>query len=46
MRRALKWMGIILAVLLMIGGIAFFIISRRMQDMMGGKVDLSYYFGG
>ncbi len=42
MRRALKWMGIILAVLLVTGGIAFFIISRRMQDMMGGKVDLSY----
>lgn len=42
MKRVIKWVGITMAVLLVIGGTALFIISRRMQSMMGGKVELSY----
>ena len=42
MKHVFKWVGIIMTVLLVIGGIALFIISRIMQNMMGGKVELSY----
>lgn len=42
MKRVVKWIAIVAAVLLLIGGIAAFILFRNMQSMMGGNVELSY----
>lgn len=42
MKRAVKWIAIIVAVLVLIAGIGGFIFYRNMQSMMGGNVELSY----
>ena len=42
MKRAVKWIAIVVAVLLVIGGIGAFILYRNMQNMMGGNVELTY----
>lgn len=42
MKKVVKWIVIIAVVLLAVAAIAVFVISRRMQSMMGGEVELSY----
>lgn len=42
MKKAVKWIVVTAAVLLVLAGAAMFIVSRMMQRMMGGAVEQSY----